>query len=126
MFMLINKGSSENWSYEELKDSEDTLGFKLISVLRSIEQSWERYEGENQIKDKYKGLVKEASLALYHDLHGLAVMIQHMFHSRNETTRHKDFLFVSEIVEKYFSNLRSIYDYMAKILRLSVNRRMEW
>ena len=86
-----------------------------------------KIQGENQIKDKYKGLVKEASLALYHDLHGLAVMIdmiQYMFHSRNETIRHKDFLFVSEIVEKYFSNLRSIYDYMAKILRLSVNRRM--
>lgn len=125
--MLINKGSSENWSFEELRASENALGFKLISVLRSIEQSWEGGEKDNQIKDRYKGLVRESSFAMYHDLHGLAIMIdliQDLFRHRKEIMRHKHFLYVSEIVEKYFSNLRSIYDYIAKVLRLAVNRQV--
>lgn len=63
---------------------------------------------------------------MYHDLHGLAVhidMIQYFFDNRRGGVRHKDFLYVSEIVEKYLANLRSIYDFMAKILRLAVQER---
>lgn len=131
--LLINKSSSIGWSYNQLKESKTALGFDLISVLHSILDSWETNRGgqiinENtqELKNKYKGLVKEAYLAMYHDFHGLAVqidMIQHLFVNRKNAVRHKDFLYVSEIVEKYLSNLRSIYDFMAKVLRLAVKQR---
>jgi len=131
--LLINKSSSIGWSYDQLKVSKTALGFELISVLHSILDSWKtNFKGQvtnentQELKSKYKGLVKEAYLAMYHDLHGLAVqidMIQHLFVNRKNAVRHKDFLYVSEIVEKYFANLRSIYDFMAKVLRLAVKQR---
>lgn len=131
--LLINKSISIGWSYDQLLQSKSAIGFDLISTLHSILDSWEHdYRGtannENtqELQDRYKGLVKEAYLAMYHDFHGLAVqldLIQHLFENRKDGVRHKDFMYVSEIVEKYFANLRSIYDFMAKVLRLAVDQR---
>lgn len=39
--MLVNKGESVNWTYEALRESKSALGFRLISVLRSILNDWE-------------------------------------------------------------------------------------
>lgn len=126
--LLINKGNSIGWSYEELRVSKDALGINLISVLSSIEMSWDQNNnnGQKELSPKYKGLVKEAYNAMYHDIHGLAVqvdLLKFLFIHKGDLVRHKDFLFVSEIVEKYLTNLRSIYDFMAKVLRLSVEDR---
>ena len=129
--MLVNKGESSYWTYEALRESKIALGFRFLSVLRSILSDWEKprsnqEEISTELKDKYKGLVREASEAMYHDLHGLAVhvdMIHYFFDNRKGGLRHKDFLYISEIVEKYIANLRSIYDFMAKLLRLAVKER---
>lgn len=75
-----------------------------------------------RLRPNYQGLVKEARTALVHDIHGLVIlndMIQFIF-EKHEELAHKDFLYVMELIEKYFTNLRSIYDFMSKVLRLVV------
>lgn len=126
--MIVNKGSSFGWSLEDLAASKDSLGLSIIQVLDGITTSWEKEDPEatSVIPKNTKGLIKEAYRGMYHDLHGLSVlidMINHIYESKGSLTRHKDFLFVSEAVEKYFSNLRSIYDFLAKVSLLAVNPR---
>ncbi|MCM3443346.1 hypothetical protein AB3Z07_27045 (plasmid) [Metabacillus halosaccharovorans] len=129
--MLINKGSSFGWAPEQLEKSKDALGLTLISVLTSIRKSWNIEpsvkEGDDTVSPKNKGLIIEAFEAMYHDLHGLSIqidMIKHFFDHKNGITRHRDFLFVTEVIEKYFANMRSIYDFMSKLLMLSVDQKL--
>ncbi|MEJ9115922.1 hypothetical protein LAV76_24465 [Bacillus paramobilis] len=127
--MIINKGMSIGWSPDQLHASKNALGFQLISILDYILKSWEnkqdrQIETQNIFKLKYQGLVKEAYEGLYNDYHGLAVkidMLELIFQKKQTDMRHKDFLYVAEVVEKYFMDIRSIYDFMAKILRLTVD-----
>ncbi|EEL73519.1 hypothetical protein OCB08_19130 [Bacillus cereus] len=126
--IIINKGMSVGWSVDALHASKTALGFQLISILDYILKSWEdsehsQTETKNSFKSKYQGLVKEAYTGLYNDYHGLAVkidMLELIFEKKQTEIRHKDFLYVTEVVEKYFMDIRSIYDFMAKILRLTV------
>ncbi|MCM3037520.1 hypothetical protein M3579_16280 [Bacillus pumilus] len=130
--ILINKGMSTGWSFEQLKSSKSALGFTILSVLHSIEKSWDGISGDTsdskeiqELRPKYQGLVKEAFHAMYHDIHGLAVeidLIKTLFENRKEIAPQKHFLYVTEAIEKYITNIRSIYDFMAKILRLAVEQ----
>jgi hypothetical protein len=130
--MLINKGSSIGWATEQLEKSREALGLTLISVLSSIRESWKIGQETEQgsphaISPKIKGLIIEAYEAMYHDLHGLIIqvdMIKHFFDNKKGITRHKDFLYVTEVIEKYFANMRSIYDFMSKVLILSVDPKL--
>lgn len=124
--LIVNKGSSIGWSYEELEKSKTALGFDLVDVMKAILKSWDDEKSGVEINTKNKGLIKKAYLGMYHDFHGLAIqidLIEHLFSNRKDSTLHKDFLYVSEVVENYFSNLRSIYDFMASLLRLAVKKR---
>lgn len=120
----VNKGTSRFWSAEALTASDEALGLLLLSVLDSILRP---VHGEvHRLNDKYHGLVEEAHIALSNDIHGLAIlqdMITFTYENKHQLLRHKDFLYSLELIEKYFTNLRSIYDFMSKVLRLSVEER---
>ncbi|MNO34248.1 hypothetical protein D3C76_242790 [compost metagenome] len=121
--MVVNKGTSIGWSLEALKLDKDVLGLRLVSVLGCILHP---IQGDvHKLRPQYQGLIEEARVALVHDIHGLAVlndMLQYIF-DKPSGLQHKDFLYVMEIVEKYFTNMRSIYDFMSKVLRLAVEER---
>ncbi|MGS4992791.1 hypothetical protein ACVCK3_04400 [Bacillus cereus] len=130
--MIVNKGTSFGWSYEQLANDNSRLGLHLFSVLACIVESWKEdggllgkiEQGEVQLPPDYKGLVKEACLALENDFHGLAIqvdMLNHIYDNRKNFLRGKDFLYATEVIEKYFANMRSIYDFMAKVIRLTMN-----
>lgn len=126
--LIINKGSSFGWSLEELAESKSSLGLAIIINLEAIIKSWEQEDPKTNhlVPPRTKGLVKKAYNGMYHDLHGLSVlidMINHIYENKSSSTRHKDFLFVSEVVEKYFTNIRSLYDFLAQITLLAVNPR---
>ncbi|PDZ86120.1 hypothetical protein [Bacillus toyonensis] len=118
--LIVNKGTSIGWSPEELKNNDNVLGLFIVSVLDCI---LDPIQGDvNSLRPNYQGLVKEARTAMVHDIHGLAIlsdMIQFTFENQNGLL-HKHFMYVVELIEKYFTNIRSIYDFMAKILRLAV------
>jgi hypothetical protein len=123
--LLINKGSSIGWTAEDLEKNEEVLGLYLISILDCILTPKNKEAGK--IAPKNYGLIEEAANAMYHDIHGLAIladMIDFVFKNRREDDlQHKDFLYVIEIIEKYFTNIRSIYDFMSKVSRLAVEER---
>ncbi len=129
--MIVNKGTSIGWTLDAIESRKDSLGLSLFSVVHYIIESWEadskstmKNSKLNDLKDKQRGLIKEASLAMKHDIHGLATqidMLKFIFNNRKGEIRHKDFLYVSELTEKYFISLRSIYDFIAKLSRLSVD-----
>lgn len=118
--MIVNKGMSIGWSYEDFEKDKSVLGVYLISVLDCILKPM---QGDvYKLRPQYQGLVEEARIALAHDIHGLAIlndMLLFIFDKPSDL-QHKDFMYVMEIVEKYFMNLRSIYDFMSKVLRLAV------
>ncbi|MED2844412.1 hypothetical protein [Bacillus toyonensis] len=118
--LMVNKGTSIGWSQEELKANDNVLGLTIVSVLDCILDPIQ--SGVNSLRPDYQGLVKEARTAMVHDIHGLAIlndMIHFTFEKHNDLV-HKGFLYVIELIEKYFTNLRSIYDFMSKVLRLAV------
>lgn len=118
--LIVNKGTSIGWSSEELEANDNVLGLFMVSVLDCILNPIQN--DVNSLRPEYQGLVKEARTAMVHDIHGLAIlsdMIQFTFEKHNDL-KHKDFLYVIELIEKYFTNLRSIYDFMSKVLRLAV------
>jgi hypothetical protein len=118
--LIVNKGTSIGWSAKDLEANDNVLGLFLVSVLDCIISP---IQGDvYRLRPNYQGLVKEARTAMVHDIHGLAIlndMIQFTF-EKHEELAHKDFLYVMELIEKYFTNLRSIYDFMSKVLRLAV------
>lgn len=117
----VNKGTSIGRSIEEIKADDSVLGLPFISVLNCILNP--PIQGDiKKLRPGYHGLVIEAKTAMVHDIHGLAIlndMIQFTYENRNKLF-HKDFMYVTELIEKYFTNLRSIYDFMSKVLRLAV------
>ncbi|MEE1131468.1 MAG: hypothetical protein UHX00_07625 [Caryophanon sp.] len=125
--LLVNKGKSIGWNIDELKRSKENLGFNLITVMSSILRSWNEDGSNEAISEKDKGLINKAYLGLYHDFHGLAIqidLIEHLHMNRKGSTIHKDCLYVSQVIENYFSNLRSIYDFMGSLLKLAVKKRL--
>ncbi|MEK4115656.1 hypothetical protein NST44_05570 [Paenibacillus sp. FSL W8-0919] len=118
--LIVNKGTSIGRSAEDLEADDSVLGLFLVSVLDCILSP---LQGDvYMLRPNYQGLIKEARTAMVHDIHGLAIindMIQFTFEKHGELP-HKDFLYVMELIEKYFTNLRSIYDFMSKVLRLAV------
>ncbi|SEL78469.1 hypothetical protein [Paenibacillus sp. OK003] len=118
--LIVNKGTSIGWSVEDLKANNNVLGLTIVSVLDCILSPIQG--GVHRLRPTYQGLVEEARTAMIHDIHGLAIlndMIQYISEKHKDLT-HKDFLYVVELIEKYFTNLRSIYDFMSKVLRLAV------
>lgn len=130
--MLVNKSKLTGLTEEQLRTDDSVLGFRFLSVLYYIIQSWNREDSETvgeprRMKEKGREIVRNAYYGMYHDLHGLAVqidMIQIIYENKRSITRHKDFLYVQEIVEKYYTNLRSIYDFLANVLNLAVDPRL--
>ncbi|USK62183.1 hypothetical protein [Peribacillus asahii] len=131
--LIVNKGISFGWNPDELMHDKTRLGFTLFSVLACIMESWKPEGGllgkietsEVQLEPQYKGLIKEACLAMENDFHGLAThidMINFIYDNRRGSLSGKDFLYATEVFEKYFANMRSIYDFMAKIVRLTVEQ----
>jgi hypothetical protein len=130
-FLLVNKALLVGLTEHEVLTNNNILSFHFLNVLNSIELSWNMEEScwkhdpsSLQLDDEYRGLVKEAHNAMYHDLHGLAThidLIKLIYDQRNYQTRHKDILYIQELTEKYLFNLRSIYDFLAKVMRLAVD-----
>lgn len=121
--MIVNKSTSIGWTIEALEADKSVLGLKLISVLDCILRPL--LGDVHKLRPQYQGLIEEARIALVHDIHGLAIlndMLQFIF-TKPDGIQHKDFLYVMEIIEKYFTNMRSIYDFMSKVLRLAVEEK---
>lgn len=125
---MVNKGLQIGLSREMLLKDDNILGLDFLSVLYHIEESWKEEriteEVEQQLDPRTRGLIRKASESVYHDIHGLAVLvdlINFLYMNKRQGTRHKDFLYVQEILEKYYTNLRSIYDFLANILPLAVD-----
>lgn len=120
--VIINKGTSFGWEKDELEANDSVLGLSLISVLNSIVNPLK--STTKGLEPKYYGLVEEAKIALIHDIHGLSVLADMLKFTleRNEDLQHKNFLYVMELTEKYFTNIRSIYDFISKVLRLAVKK----
>lgn len=118
--LIVNKGTSIGWKLEDLEADDNVLGLLIVSVLDCI---LDPIEGEvNSLSPVNHGLVKEARTAMVHDIHGLAILndMIHFIFERHVDLVPKDRLYIIELIEKYFTNLRSIYDFMCKILRLAV------
>ncbi len=115
-----------------MREDDNILGFRFLSVLYYIINSWdhegpETEDGPRRMKEKGRQIVRDAYQGMYHDLHGLAIlidMVKVIFENKRSITLHKDFLYVQEIIEKYYTNLRSIYDFLANVLNLAVEPRL--
>jgi len=83
------------------------------------------HENHRLIKESY-GEVKLALIAIENDIHNLSVNYGQIIYNLNDDRLEGGLrsLFIGNLVENYFTNLRSIYDHLATFPRIVCNKKL--
>jgi hypothetical protein len=117
--------SPENWFVGE---------DKYASILLTVAYSWMRINFDNQDNlkeelDNFKarefGKIKASILGFTSDLHNVAInyCLLNEILTSSEITLAKRHLFSSLVLENYFTNLRSLMDFLCNIIKLSLTEK---
>ena len=129
MFKVL-KGTSIGNSWETLRNSKTSLGNMLVSVLETLNNN-EKMDNQRRIS---QGLPKEELTrdgkifsyysALVNEIHTLAIiidMINHVISNENYLTMQvKNLLYLETLFESYIRNLRSIFDFLSIVIRVTI------
>ncbi|BAE82595.1 hypothetical protein [Desulfitobacterium hafniense] len=127
--LLVIKGTSTFWDPESLRKTDRALGDMLLSVFhtlkneRYIENQQRREQGLPELEIiRIEGLINSYVNALSNEIHSLAIIIDTINfitqHKKDEELKQKHDLFIANLVENYYRNLRSIFDFISVIYRV--------
>ncbi|HAM99032.1 MAG TPA: hypothetical protein DCQ26_10525 [Marinilabiliales bacterium] len=115
---FLIKGTIVGYSHEKWTEDKEVFSSYLLTVLQSWIINTYGYDGitKNNLNSKLAqeyGLIRESVLGLENDLHNLSIII----HQIKFININKDIdsalksLYIGQLVESYFINIRSILDY---------------
>ncbi len=119
---FVIKGTSVGWDIERFRSDKESLGLYIVSVLTTWQM---KIESENRPLTRDEGKIKKAFYGMKNDIHNLAVIIDMMetiSQDNNSRMQGKDSLYITVLLESYFTNLRSIFDFTTLIIRLTVEQ----
>jgi hypothetical protein len=127
---FVIKGTSIGWTWERLEEDNTVLGCFVIHTM----MSWKLYM-DNQMQtltDEEKreyGKVIQSLSGIQNDLHNLSVvidMLNEIVTSIQSRSPHssKLMLQISVLLETYFTNLRSIFDFCSTFVRIAVSNKL--
>lgn len=126
---LVIKGTSIGWSWEQIEKDDTILGCFLIHTM----MSWKLYMDENvdksnEEKRREHGKITHALSGIQNDIHNLSIVINMLNElvdklklQSNDYNQHLLTLHASVLLETYFTNLRSIYDFCSTFIRIIVS-----
>lgn len=120
----IIKGISSFWNPKDLQKDQDVLGLYIISACRT----WE-FDSKNkeELDERKKGKIIKSIRGLendFYNLAGISNMINDIIeNSDNSIIRDKDFLYIGILIESYYTNLRSIFDFIPIIINICLNNK---
>lgn len=122
MSNFVIKGTVVGCGYKYWKEDKNILSSRLISVMATWEMKYRLTDKEiSKNLNREYGKIKNAYSAIMNDIHNLAISLDMIESNLNNTSLEwgKKSMYVTLLVEAYFTNLRSIYDftsYFAKLL----------
>ncbi|MES2458892.1 MAG: hypothetical protein V4594_25300 [Bacteroidota bacterium] len=128
MSTLFIKGTVIGYDYEKWQNDPDSLATWLICMVETWHMAQFSATGEflidhpDEVKKKY-GEVRGAIQAFTNDIHSLSVCYHQMLYVLNDPTPEVGLktLYLSNLVESYITNVRTIYDLMAVFARIVVS-----
>lgn len=122
--MYTIKGTSTGWNNERLSKSKDVLGMNFISLCQTYKMRCE----QSEITDERDyGIIKKAINGITNDIHNLSIIIDMMQNSINESKKtnflSKNYLYLGVLLENYYTNLRSIFDFIPNIMQICLNEK---
>lgn len=121
------KGTIMGYKYENWKQDKDILSSILISVM----ETWE-WDCFNHIDKKFSsnlyreyGKIKNAHSGFMNDIHNLAIAWDMLESALNNKSLEfgKKLLNITLLMEMYFTNLRSIYDFTSYFPKLLIEEK---
>ncbi len=120
----IIKAISAFWDLKDLQTDKNTLGLHIISVCKTWELD---NKDKNDLDERKKGRIIKSIRGLENDFFNLAVisnMINDIIENRcNSIFRDKDSLYIGILIESYYTNLRSIFDFIPIIINICLNNK---
>lgn len=120
--LSVIKGTSIGWSVERLTEDRNALGLGILNIF----STWELKTKEQGYKvTREDGKILKAYSGLTNDIHNLSIIIDMMMQIINKSKvdkdlKSKDFLYINILLESYFTNLRSIFDFTAILIRIAL------
>lgn len=107
---------------ERLTEDRNALVLEILHIFSTWEFKIKRGGYEVTRED---GKILKACSGLTNDIHNLSIIIDMMIQVINKSKvdkdlKSKDFLYLSVLLESYFTNLRSIFDFTAILIRLGL------
>lgn len=120
--MSVIKGTIIGQSMERLTEDRNALVLEILHIFSTWEFKIKRGGYEVTRED---GKILKACSGLTNDIHNLSIIIDMMIQVINKSKvdkdlKSKDFLYLSVLLESYFTNLRSIFDFTAILIRLGL------
>lgn len=129
MSTLFIKGTVIGFDYEKWQNDPDSLASWLICILETWQSSKFQASGEFLIEHqedvrKKHGEVRGAIQAFTNDVHSLSICYHQMLYVLEDKTPEIGLktLYLSNLVESYITNIRTIYDLMAVFARIVVGQ----
>lgn len=127
MATMFIKGTVIGFDYEKWKNDPDSLASWLICILETWQMATFTPQGKflteqsEDVRKKY-GEVRGAIQAFTNDIHSLSVCYHQMLYILNDEIPEVGLktLYLSNLVESYITNIRTIYDLMAVFARIVV------
>lgn len=118
----VIKGISAFWDLKDLQRDKNVLGLHIISVCKTWEVD-NKYKKD--LDERKKGRIIKSIQGLENDFFNLAVisnMINDIIENRdNFIIKDKDSLYIGILIESYYTNLRSIFDFIPIIINICLN-----
>lgn len=123
--LRVLKGASTLWDEESLAKSKDALGIKLISLCQTYKMRCD--QSGNYDKREY-GIIKKATNGFMNDIHNLSIIIDMIEDiispkDKRETIIGKNTLCLGVLLESYYTNLRSIFDFIPIIIKICLHEK---
>ncbi|SFI42967.1 hypothetical protein SAMN05192551_1221 [Tindallia magadiensis] len=128
MSSFVIKGTVVGCDHEHWKKDKNLLSSILISVMSTWEMNYrsnrQNKEMSTNISREY-GKIINAYLGFMNDIHNLAIIIDMIESNLNNTSLEdgKKLMYVTLLVEAYFTNLRSVYDFTSYFPKLIIEEK---
>lgn len=128
MSTMFIKGTVIGFNYKKWKTDPDSFASWLICVLETWQKAHFKPNGEflfeqpEDVRKKY-GEVRAAIQAFTNDIHSLSICYHQMVYILEDEKPEVGLkmLYISNLVENYITNIRTIYDLLSVFLRIVVD-----
>lgn len=122
--LSVSRGTSILCNKCDLESRKDILYLKIISICETYKLK-STYNNDQEYKREI-GKIKKAINGINHDIHNLATIIDMMENiyknKEGNNIYNKGYLYLGILLESYYTNLRSIFDFIPEIIKIGLDK----